>query len=227
MAPTETVPHTRADAQRNRSRLLAAARELVAAEGVDVSVREIARAAGVGIATLYRHFPTRDELIDAVLEDAFVDFLQAAEAAADADDAWTGLTGLIEAALISHARNRGLRDVVETRAHGRERAATMRRRFWTLVTGLVERAHDQGTLRADFAPQDVALIFWGSDRVLELAGDVAPDVWRRHLALVFDGLRSPAATPLVHPPLSEGQLERVGSRRACAAPRRGPSAEGA
>jgi AcrR family transcriptional regulator len=199
----------RVDAQRNRARLLAVARELLATQGVDLSLREVARCAGVGVGTLYRHFPTRDELVDAVLEDAFDEFLAAAREAEAADDAWTGLTGLIERALLLHARNRGLRDVVETRAHGRERSAAMREEFAAAVAGLVERAQAEGTLRGDFTPQDVSLIFWASDRVVQLGDQAAPDVWRRYLGFVFDGLRPAAATPLAHPPLTERQLELV------------------
>jgi hypothetical protein len=82
-----------------------------------------------------------------------------------------------------------------------------------LIARLVARAQAEGTLRADFAPEDISLIFWASDRVLELGGDVAPDVWRRHLAFVFDGLRSTAATPVAQPPLSERQLARIGAPR--------------
>jgi AcrR family transcriptional regulator len=200
----------RVDARRNRERLLAAARELLAADGVDVPVREIAQRAGVGVATLYRHFPTRDDLVDAVLEDAFEEYVAIAEAALAAADPWSGFTGFVEQVVAVHARNRGLKDVVETRAHGRGRAAAMRRRITPLVAQLVERAQVDGTLRADFTPQDVALVVWGADRVADLAGDVTPEIWRRHLAFVFDGLRADGATPLPQPPLTETQERRIG-----------------
>jgi len=211
MVETQRVP-ARVDARRNRAALVAAARDLLAAGGVDVPVREVAQRAGVGIATLYRHFPTREELVDAVLEDAFDEFVTIAEDALDEPDAWAGFTGFVEQVLALHARNRGLRDVVETRAHGRERAAAMRRRMAPLLTRLVERAQAEGTLRPDFTRQDVALLFWGADRVIELAGDVAPEIWRRQLGFVFDGLRSDAASPLPQPPLTEKQERRIGVR---------------
>jgi AcrR family transcriptional regulator len=201
----------RVDARRNRERLLAAARDLLAADGVDVPVREIAQRAGVGVATLYRHFPTRGHLVDAVLEDAFEEYVASAEAALADTDAWRAFTGFVEQVVAVHARNRGLKDVVETRAHGRDRAAAMRRRLAPLVAQLVERAQADGSLRADFTPQDVALVVWGADRVAELAGDVAPAVWRRHLGLVFDGLRPDGAAPLPHPPLTEKQERRIGT----------------
>ena len=180
---------TRVDAQRNRARLLASARELLAAQGADVSLREVARAAGVGVGTLYRHFPTRDELIDAVLEDALTEFLDAAGAALEAGDAWAGFTGFLDEALRLQARNRGLRDVIETGTLGRERAAELRERIGALIAELVARAQAEGALRADFVAQDVAAILWSGDRVLEL-GDAG--LWRRHLGFILDGLHREA-----------------------------------
>jgi AcrR family transcriptional regulator len=202
----------RRDAQRNHARLIAAARELLAAGGVDVSVRDIARHAGVGVATLYRHFPAREDLVDAVLEDAFEEFIALAEDALQDPDPWSGFTTFFERSLTLHARNRGLKDVVETYAHGRDRATAMRGRIGAVIARLVERAQANGALRPDFSPQDVPVLFWSSARVIELAGDVAPGLWRRQLGFVLDGLRASAAHPLPQPPLSEWQLQRVGTR---------------
>ena len=97
--------------------------------------------------------------------------------------------------------------------HGRARAQEMRRRLRPLVAELVARAQEHGDLRSDFTPQDIALLFWGSDRVIELAGDVAPELWRRQLTFVLDGLRSATPTPLPAPPLTDAQLRRVGAKR--------------
>ena len=204
---------SRVDAMRNREQLVAVARELFASGGIDVSVREVARHAGVGVATLYRNFPTREDLVDAVLEDAFDEFVALAEEALVQPDAWEGFTHFIEKALLLHARNRGLRDVVETQTHGRERAAAMRARIRPLIGDLVARAQEQGTLRPDFTAQDFPLVLWSSDRVIELAGDVAPEIWRRQLGFVLDGLRCEAAHPLEQPPLTDAQLKRVGVSR--------------
>lgn len=164
----------------------------------------------MGIATLYRHFASKEELVDAVLEDAFEELIDVAEAAASEPDAWLGFRRFVEQAVALHARNRGLKDVVETRMHGAERAAAMRRRLRPLLERLVERAQRQGALRRDFAPEDVALLFWGCDRVIELSAGVEPELWRRHLGFVFDGLRAEAATPLAQAPLSSTQLRRAG-----------------
>ena len=212
VSATAPVASARSDARRNRERLVAAARELFASAGLDVPAREVARQAGVGVGTLYRHFPTRDDLVDAVLGEAFESFVGAAEAAVADPDPWHGFTGFVEEALALHARNRGLRDVVETQARGRQHADAMRRRIRPLIAQLVERAQEQGSLRADFTPQDVSMIFWASDRVIELGGDVAPEAWRRHLGFVFDGLRSDAATPLPQESLTQAQLGRIGER---------------
>jgi AcrR family transcriptional regulator len=210
VANASATPSVRVDARRNRERVVVAARELFASDGVDVPVREIARCAGVGIATVYRHFPTREELVDAVLEDGFDQFVALAEAALAEPDAWAGFASFVESALALHARNRALKDVLETQQRGRARAAAMRTRIRPLLAELVARAQDQGSLRRDFTPQDLTLLFWANDRVIELAGEVAPGLWRRQLGFLLDGLRAEAARPLPHPPLSDAQLKRVG-----------------
>jgi AcrR family transcriptional regulator len=204
------TPGTRSDARRNRERLVSTARELFASEGVDVPAREIARRAGVGVGTLYRHFPEREELVDAVLAEEYGELIAIAEAALAEPDAWRGFTRFVEDALARYAGNRGLKDVAETQIHGLRRVQAMRRRLRPLAARLVSRAQEDGALRQDFTTEDIALLFWGTDRVIELAGAVAPELWRRQLGFVFDGLRSSAATPLERPPLTEAQLRRVG-----------------
>ena len=88
----------------------------------------------------------------------------------------------------------------------------MRARIRPLLRRLIERAQEQGSLRADFAPEDMPLIFWTSGRVIEATGAVAPELWRRHLGILLDGLRAEAATPLPHPPLTRAQLNRATGR---------------
>ena len=192
---------------------MASARELFASQGVDVSVEEITRHAGVGMGTLYRHFPTKEELIDAVLEDSFAELVELAERAAAEEDAWAGFASFLEQALERHAANRGLKDVVASSGHGRQRAQAIRARIQPLLSRLVERAQEQGTLRSDFTPEDLPLVFWTASRVIEMTATVAPDRWRRYLGLVLDGLRAPAATPLPAPPLTRAQLDRVAKER--------------
>jgi AcrR family transcriptional regulator len=215
-APSATAS-ARSDAKRNRERIVSSARELFALSGVDVPTREIARRAGVGVGTLYRHFPERADLVDAVLAESFEELIALAESALVEADAWCGFTRFVEEALVLHGRNRGLKDVVETHTHGRTRAQAMRRRLRPLVARLVARAKEDGSLRSDFTPQDIALVFWSTDRVIELAGDTAPDVWRRHLGFVLDGLRAENATVPRAPALTDAQLRRAGTRRGASA----------
>jgi AcrR family transcriptional regulator len=202
----------RSDARRNRERLVGSARELFARKGVEVPVEEITRHAGLGMGTLYRHFPTKEELIDAVLEESFADLVAAAEQAALEDDAWAAFTGFLERALALHAGNRGLKDMLATSARGRRRAEAMRSRMRPLLRRLIERAQEQGALRPDFTPEDLPVVFWTAGRVIETTAAVAPDYWRRYLALLLDGLRAEAATPLPRPPLTRAQLARATGR---------------
>jgi AcrR family transcriptional regulator len=207
-SPSKTIS-ARSDARRNRERLIASARELFAATGVEVPVEEITRHAGVGMGTLYRHFPTKEDLIDAVLEDAFAEIVELAERADAEEDAWAGLTGYLEQSLALHAANRGLKDMLATSEHGRERAQAMRARIRPVLARLIERAQSQGALRHDFTAEDLPVVFWTTGRVIETTGGVAPNHWRRFLALVLDGMRADAATPLPAPPLTRTQLTRM------------------
>jgi AcrR family transcriptional regulator len=207
-AETSTRP-LRRDAERNRDRIVEAARTAIASEGIDVSVEEIARRAGVGVATLYRRFPTKEELIDAVLEDALGEICDAAEEALELEDAWAGFTSFLERVFELHVRNRGIKDVVTDDQHGHRRLDAARAELRPLIAEIIVRAQSQGTLRADFTKEDVPMIFWAGGRVAELTCSVAPELWRRYLGLLLDGLRADAATPLAHPPLTNEQLERV------------------
>lgn len=209
---TPTRP-LRRDAQANRDRIVATARAAFATDGIEVSVEEIARRAAVGMGTLYRHFPTKEDLVDAVLEETFDQIVGAAEQALTEEDAWRGLCGFFEQFFALHVRNRVLKDMLATQAHGRDRADAMRARMRPLIRRLVKRAQEQGALRADFAPEDMPFVIWSVGRVIEETRAVAPELWRRHLGFLLDGLRADAATPLPHPPLTRAQLNRVTERR--------------
>lgn len=185
----------RSDAKRNHLQLVAAARELFATVGVDVSVEEITRKAGVGMGTLYRHFATKEELIDAVLEEAFQEYVGLAELGLAAADPWTGFCEFLERALELHASNRGLKDVVGGGAPDLARLAAMRRRLRPLTVRLVARAQEQGSLRADFTTEDLSLLLWGGHGVINRSDGTAPELWRRYLGFVLDGLHGSAGDP--------------------------------
>jgi len=199
----------RRDARRNREQIVASARALFASGGVDVPVDEIARHAGVGVGTLYRHYPRKDDLVDAVLEEALDAYVALAhEAAADAD-AWTGLTAFFERALALHASNRALREVLVASEHGRARAQAARELARPLLSRIVERAQTDGRLRHDLTAEDITVLLWAVARVIETTGGVSRDLWRRYLSLILDGLRPEVATPLPVPAPSPRELARA------------------
>jgi AcrR family transcriptional regulator len=212
--PETTVPALRRDAQENRDRILAAARAVFAEDGVDVPVETIAERAGVGMGTLYRRFPTKHDLVEAVIEESLDAFVVAATDGLAEDDPWTGFSRFVERVLELHVENRALREVLAGTDHGHARDA-VRRRVRPLVRRLIERAHADGSLRDDFTPEDMPLVFMTAGRVLEAARGVAPELWRRYLGLLLDGLRAEGATPLARGPLTPAQMNRLldGQRR--------------
>ena len=179
----------RADAERNRQRLLAAAKELFATRGLDVTLDEIARHAGVGTGTAYRRFPNKDALIDALMVDRIGEVAAIAETCLEEADAWRGLTGFFERALALQAADRGLKEVLFSSGRGRERSAEARRRIGPVVTRLVRRAVEAGAVRSDFATTDVPLINFMLTTIVDLSRDLEPDLYKRYLAIVLDGLK--------------------------------------
>jgi len=203
----------RQDAERNRERIVVAAREAFADGGLDISMEEVARRAGVGIGTVYRRFPDKEALIDAVFEDTLRDLVAIVREALDDPDAWRGFCSYLERVMELNAKNRGLHAMLGSQEHGRDRIDAMRARMRPLTRKLIERAQEQGALRTDFSPRDLPLVFAAAGRIVELAKDADPDLWRRFLALLLDGLRAEGATPLPHPPLRPSQVARLGLHR--------------
>jgi AcrR family transcriptional regulator len=202
------LTHLRRDAARNRAKLTAAGREVFAEHGPDASFEEVARRAGVGIGTLYRHFPSREALAEEIYAEHIEEVVSAAEAAAAEEDAWSGLVFFLEHMLDLQARNLPLRGLF-FRLSGGPRAAERRRLILPLLEQVVERGRAQGVLRDDLAVGDLSLALWSFTPVLEATAGVAPNVWRRHLRILLDGMRPEAATPQEVPPLAGRRLERA------------------
>jgi AcrR family transcriptional regulator len=203
----------RRDAERNRQRILAAAREVFAEAGLDVGVEQIAARAGVGMGTLYRRFPNKEALIDAIFEARLAEFLSITERAVQREDAWEGLRSFLEAALELQAGDRGLKEILASRRHGRRAVEASRRRVTIVMNELVARAQQQGAVRQDITATDIAMIMWGSGGVVDVAGSVAPNLWRRYLGLVLDALHTPSPSALPEPPLTPVQLRAAASAR--------------
>jgi AcrR family transcriptional regulator len=179
----------RADAERNRQRLLAAAKDLFRTRGLDVTLDDVARHAGVGTGTAYRRFANKDALIDALMADRIAEISQIAKECLDEPDPWVGLTGFFERALALQAADRGLKEVLFSPGRGRERSNQARNRIAPVVTKLVRRALDAGVVRPDLETTDVAVINYMLNMVVDLGRDIEPDLYKRYLAIVLDGLR--------------------------------------
>jgi AcrR family transcriptional regulator len=176
----------RADAERNRRRVLDAARSLLAERGVQVQHAEVARAAGVGVGTVYRHFPTRQALVEAAAEQRFDEILGYARTASGADPGG-GLARYLHHVGEVLAADRGLSAAVEA-ARGTatsEPRGDTRTRLEEAVRALVTAGQEAGTLAADTTVGDVYLLVGALSAVIRTgAGD-----WRRFLAIALAGLR--------------------------------------
>ncbi|TQE18533.1 TetR/AcrR family transcriptional regulator [Streptomyces ipomoeae] len=200
-APGARHGTARANAERNRDRILAAARRLYATEGLGVSMASVAREAGVGKTTLGRRFATREELVNAVFADRMDAYADAvAEALADPDP-WHGFTVYIEAICAMQAADRGFADVLTMTFPAAKALEARRAEAYDGLLELITRAKGTGHLREDFTHQDVAILLIANAGVV--TGDAAPDTWRR---LVGHMIRSYAAPGAPIPPLPEVRL---------------------
>ncbi|MEU8004255.1 TetR/AcrR family transcriptional regulator [Catellatospora sp. NPDC049111] len=208
-SPNRSTRPLRRDAQRNRDALLAAASDAFAREGLNASLEGIARQAGVAIGTLYRHFPTRPDLVQEAFEGKLQTWLAAAEASACAPDPWEGFCGYLETLCDLQADDSGMNDLASMHVPLPDFVSGRLTRIRELTQTIVDRAHQQGTLRADVTRQDLAFVIWAHSRIAAATRDVAPDVWRRHLHLMLDAFRAGNAHPLPVPPMSQDQVDRA------------------
>lgn len=194
---TSTRP-LRADAARNRELLLAAAADEFAERGLDASVADIARRAGVGKGTVFRHFASKDDLIAAIVLDRVDALNTVGERLLDAADPGGALLEFLTAA----AHQRQQRDLSFLQEAGELTAEVtrVRTRMFHIVHTLVDRAREHGAVRTDVTGADVILLMCAPNYVSSSVPDAPPDLWRRYLAIIFDGLRPEGAHPLPHPP---------------------------
>jgi AcrR family transcriptional regulator len=178
----------RADAVRNRERVVAAAAAVFAERGVEASVPEVAARAGVGKATVYRSFPTKEHLVAAVLIERMDDFTRRARALVDEPDAAAALRELLDEKAVEHCVDRTLASALQAVASA-ELLAEARRRLWASVDDLMDRAKAQGTIRDSATAQDLRILWGGAARMLTADDVHDPAVWRRYAGLVLDALR--------------------------------------
>jgi AcrR family transcriptional regulator len=199
----------RRDAQANRERILCAAREAFAEHGLEASVEEIASRAGVGMGTLYRRFPSKTALVDAIFEVYLAELLVVAEEALGEPDPWEGLCLFLERAVSLQAKNRGFAEICAIHRRDSGLLADARARVKPLLSRLIRQAQAAGGLRSDVVYEDISMLLWTSGRVVDSTRDVAPEFWRRHLTLTLDGLRATNASPLPQPPLTVAQHKKA------------------
>jgi AcrR family transcriptional regulator len=176
----------RADARRNRERILDAARAVFAESGADAQMDQIAARAGVGVGTVYRHFPTKDALLAQMVEQRFAAFAEWADDALAVADPWGAFAGFLTRCLEHCASDVGTQHALMTADSAHVAEAIARRTGLTSRTEqLILRAQGSGDLRADFSIDDIPVVMCG----LSSAMAVGTRDWRRFLAIVLDGLR--------------------------------------
>jgi AcrR family transcriptional regulator len=196
----DTAPPLRSDAERNRERVLAAARTVFARDGLGASMASVARQAGVGIATVFRRFPAKEDLVAAVFADRMDAYVDAVTTALADPDPWHGFTGFLHTACAMQAGDRGFADVLTMTFPTAKALEARRRQAYDGVVRLIDRAKDTGHLRDDFTPEDLVLLLMATAGVITATADAAPDAWRRILALMIQSFQAPARGPLPAPP---------------------------
>lgn len=201
-----TVRYVRKDAQRNRELVLAAAREVYAEQGVEAPLDVIARRAGVGNATLYRRFPDRAALIEAVFHATLSTVIDAGEQARRAENPWAGLNEYLEEVFRVLAADRGANDLMTTGIEGVPTLEKLHVHNAETFRGLLARCRDQGLVRTDVVTEDLLLGLAALGRTAPALEAAVAGSWRRPLALLVDGLRAEGAHDLPTEPLTAGQL---------------------
>ena len=196
----------RRDAQERHDRLIAAAQREFAARGVDASLEGIARDADVAIGTLYRHFPTRLDLLLAALEPRLRDFMDGSEIALEIDDPWDGFVHYLENLFRVQAGDRGFNDFLSRRFPGSADTERIHDQMCREIEDVLTRAQDAGEVRPDITLADIVNLIWSTGRMIDATSTTAPNAWRRHLYLMLDAYRADRAHPIPEPPMTDKQL---------------------
>jgi AcrR family transcriptional regulator len=202
--PAESGRPLRKDAARNRERILEAARDLFQRRGLGASLNDIAHHAGVGVATVYRHFPNKDQLVEVLFEQRIEELVTRMQQALADPDPWRALTSFIRDATDMQARDRGIKDLLTGGHVGLRRISRIRDRLMPMGDELIRRAHASGRLRADIEASDLPLIQAIMGPLMDASAEIEPDLYRRYLDIMLRGI---AAHPDEEPPLSVPALD--------------------
>ena len=213
--PSTTERPLRADAERNRLKILAAAREVFADRGFAASLDDIGAHAGVGVGTVYRRFADKDALIGALFEERLESIAELGRSSLAAEDSWGGFVSFMTEVIKLQARDRGLKQAMFIR--GGSRSEQARATIVPIAGELLSRAQKTGALRSDLQLTDVPLMNMMVSAIADLTRDVSPEVYRRMLQIIVDGLATSRSepTPLPDPPIDHEQLARAISAHGC------------
>ncbi|MDG4668108.1 TetR/AcrR family transcriptional regulator [Mycobacterium sp. 236(2023)] len=198
----------RKDAERNRLRIIEAARDLCATRGLEATLNEVAHHANLGVGTVYRRFSTKRALFEAIFEDGIYQLVAHAETALKSEDSWEGLSQWVWQMCELTATDRGLREIAFSRTDYGARVDAGRTHLQPRIRELVDRAKRDGHLRPEVSATDLPLCGLMAGAVVEYAGGVSGDLWRRYVAVLLQGMRRQSVQkPLPVGPLSEEEME--------------------
>jgi AcrR family transcriptional regulator len=182
----------RADARRNRAKVLEAARLVFARHGIDAGMEEVARHAGVGVGTIYRHFPTKEALIGALAVEHLRHLVARTLEAVSAEDPWSAFEALLWSAAQERERDLAMTEIAaQAFQGGLPEADALHAQLHEVSDTLMGRAIAQGAMRADATAQDLGVLMCGLGQVQSVGQHCpAPMPWRRYLTIVIDGLRA-------------------------------------
>jgi AcrR family transcriptional regulator len=180
----------RADARRNRARVLEVARSAFAECGTELAMEELARRAQLGVGTVYRHFPNKEALLDALLLEQLTAIVARTRAALERHDAWEAFRELVRGGAAMQAEDIAFCEIVMSRKEtsDSDAVAAVRAEMEEETTKLIERAQAEGGLRADFTLADVPVLFASIAGAIRAAGPDGP--WPRQVEFALDGLRA-------------------------------------
>jgi AcrR family transcriptional regulator len=193
--PVATARPLRRDAELNRQKIIAAAKVVFSERGLEATLDDIAHYAGLGVGTVYRRFPSKVHLVEALFVEQLDLINDLAEKALAEPDAWEGFVGFAWETAELHASDRGLREVMLSTTFGQDKVALSRDKIIPACTKLVERAQASGQLRADLEPTDLPLLHLMVGSVADYGHSVQPGLWRRYLGMLLDGLRAQPGKP--------------------------------
>lgn len=205
----KTSPALRADAELNRERIMAAARSVFAEQGLDAPMREVARAAGVGVGTLYRRFPTRADLITQVFMEKMTGYADAVDKALADPDPWRGFRWYVETVCAMQADDHGFTAVLTLSFPTAPEFEAERARAYRGFVELIRKAKAGGRLRADFVADDLVLLLMANAGVIAATGVEAPRTWRRLVAYMIQAFAATDAEKVPPPPSSRAMFRAM------------------